>query len=243
VLAFISDSLPLVRSDFGDSGPLTLHIYSNENDFVGAWTGLHPSEDANRIRQQIINGLDHAPTYQNWWIYSPNFVKPGPPYRGMYHEYFHILQKAGMQREFFIPQGLPWWVAEGSAEYFGVQGPSDRGLVDGGAIRRQYLRDLRRITEPIGAFETQGGSSIASAGSSGNAYTVGFFASEYLVEKYGVDRWMRDYWEALRGSGPTVGQPLGRQQNSTEWSTAFQRVFGLSVAQFYAEFEEHRSTL
>lgn len=241
-LAFIAETLPLVRDDLGDCGPLTIHVYSNENDLAGAWAIQYPNENAERIRQQVANNLTQTARYRNWWIYSPNFRMPGPPLRGMHHEYFHILQKHHMQREFFIPQGLPWWVAEGSAEFFGSVAAGNRGAIDFESYRGRYLTRLRQISDPIGAFETEGGSSVAVAGSSGGAYMVGFFASEYLVGRFGQDKWMRDYWIALREPGAGVGQPLGRQQTN-EWATAFERVFGISTQQFYVDFETYRPSI
>lgn len=118
-LDFFAQALVTVREDLGECGPVTVHLYSNPDDLAGAWARQYPSESPDGIRRQIENRLSQTARFGNWWVYTPNLNVPGPPMRGVHHEYFHLMQKCHMRRDFSIPQGLPWWVAEGSAEYFG----------------------------------------------------------------------------------------------------------------------------
>jgi hypothetical protein len=67
-----------------------------------------------------------------------------------------------------------------------------------------------------------------STGGSGDAYTVGFVASDYLVEKYGRERLEDDFWVALA---------------TTDWRSAFLEVFGLTVDAFHSEFAACRAAL
>lgn len=71
---------------------------------------------------------------------------------------------------------------------------------------------------------------------------VGFFASEYLVERFGEEKWRREYWEALRSTTADRSELLGRQP-SREWATAFERVFGLTIKAFYEEFDSYRPSV
>ena len=120
----------------------------------------------------------------------------------------------------------PLWLQEGTARYveFGVAG--DYGYTDYGRRRATEVR-LSRSLENLQAYEAQGGATFR--GESGGAYVLGFLASEYLETFKGRQAVQRDFWTALR--------------TGADWRAAFMTVFGVSVDQFYADFEAYRQTL
>ena len=152
------------------------------------------------------------------WIYGPPYLeRPSAARRGIViHEYFHTMQRE-LSRS--MSQVAPFWLREGSArlvEYriAGREGLLDYAVARASEVRRSYsfgsLQDL----------ETR------SDASSSGGYTLGFLASEYLENLVGPDALRQGFWKSLSGGA--------------NWRQAFAATFGVSLEQFYADFEAYR---
>ena len=101
------------------------------------------------------------------------------------------------------------------------------------AVTPRELESFRRVAirrwdakPALEALEDSGGA--PSTGGTGDAYTVGAVAADYLVTRYGRERLQSELWLAIA---------------ETDWRSAFERVFGVSVDSFYSEFASYRQTL
>lgn len=88
------------------------------------------------------------------------------------------------------------------------------------------VRGARDLESPQ-SYENRGAAKFR--GGQGEAYTLGFLAAEYIEQVSGADVLKRDFWAAMR--------------SSSDWRTAFASTVGVSVDQFYADFQAYRTTL
>jgi hypothetical protein len=217
-LNLIADALTRGRDALGDSGPVSLVVQCDMENYIAGVNG--PAEE---VRRSLKEGLPAQVSRGAIWIYGPNFDSPlFDQRRIIYHEYFHAVQRfLSKSKSTQAGSGIPLWLIEGSARYF------ENAVVEGNldAFRKSQVR--RWAALPSLAELEQGGGA-KSKGGSGDAYTVGSVASDYLAAKYGQSRLQHDYWAALA---------------TTDWRSAFANVFGESVDDFYADFEAYRLTL
>jgi hypothetical protein len=231
---FLVETLEWAHVDLGDSGPLTVHVYSDEDHFVDAYTNEFAISTTEARAQLELGQFVFASPGGHVWVYLPNFEADPVPLRrvAIFHEYFHTLQhwlaelrfqSALTQERSFVPR----WLVEGSAEYFAVTAGARRGLVDQSEERTFRLELAKESAEPLVAFETAGQAGFLGGG--GEAYSVGWLACERLAAQYGPDKLARQFWVSL-----------ARLRN---WEAAFTEAFGVSPAAFYADFEAYRRTL
>ncbi|MGH9279601.1 MAG: hypothetical protein ACRD12_16060 [Acidimicrobiales bacterium] len=232
--AFIVETLGWAHVDLGDSGPLTIHVYSDEDHFVTAYTndfGISPQEARDRL---AAGEFAFATSGGHIWIYLPNFdIDPIEIRRlTLYHEYFHTVQdwlaeirfQSSDDRELsFVPR----WMVEGCAEYLAVHAAAARGLVDEGLHRQLIIRHANDGGEALKTVESAGQPSFL--GGSDGAYTVGYLGCERLAQTRGPEKAMHQFWVSYA--------------TLRHWDTAFAEAFGLTPAAFYAEFEAYRRTL
>ena len=217
-LVRISDAASEARQVLGESGPFTIHVNCDVNEYAAS-----TNTSVDEAQQAIDAGKVAHIRGRAMWIYGPKFQRESPSEQRqiVYHEYFHLVQgflSGGRSGRGVVP---PLWLMEGSARYFeNAMRPADLQSARRSQIRR--WADLPTLEQ----LEDAGGSK--ATGGSGDAYTVGFVASDYLVNTYGRERLQHDFWVALA---------------TTDWRSAFLEVFGLSVDAFYAEFEAYRATL
>jgi hypothetical protein len=218
VLTVIADALADARKTFGESGALTVRVYCDLEQYVA--DSRRPPDD---VRDELSAGLVAQVYRGDVWIYGPNY-QPLPPNerrRVVYHEYFHAVQRHLSQNRSSQRPPTPVWLVEGSARYFEYMvEPQDASTFHRVGVRRfaalPALPDLEQAGGGIGT------------GGSGEAYTVGAVASDYLVNTYGRDALQHDFWAAL---------------SHTDWRSAFTEVFGTTVDDFYSAFEAYRQTL
>lgn len=220
-LTTVEDALAIARDEFGDSGPLLVHIYSDVDTFVGA----HDPRAQQQARDDVEAGSVATASGGVIWIYGPHFAEQTVANRPLVvlHEYFHTVQS-------FLSSGrsgrVPLWLREGSARYFEYRGGANHTLTDFSRRRATEVR-VSRPLDPLENFETAGGPMFRGGG--GEAYTLGFLATEYLANAAGIDVVKHDFWAALKPG--------------TDWHTVFANSFGVSVDQFYADFAAYRATL
>jgi hypothetical protein len=237
LLATIADTVPMARSALGDSGPLTVHVYASADDYVSAIVaGANKTPDAVRA---YLEGGSHISEASPGaiWVWVPNFRRQSADSQriSIFHEYFHtVALKFSNNRALGPPtgtRGSPRWLFEGSARYFEfVSGEmfgykSLFGATDLASNIKVQIRQVKtRSYGPLASYE--GGGAPPSGGGSPQ-HELGALATDYLVRTYGMDKVKRDYWVAMGNS---------------DWRGAFATVFGVSVEQFYADFEAYRST-
>ena len=137
------------------------------------------------------------------------------------HEYFHLVHSQ-LTGDNLWP---PLWVYEGAAEW-----ATDVYLVS----RGEADWDERRAEVRSYAV---GGPPLAETvhGNTGNSpYQLGWLAVGRLNERAGSDDAWIEFW---RRTTPTTSGPHGRWTAALDWEDVFEDVFGISVADFYTEFD------
>jgi len=231
---FVVETLGWVHADLGDSGPLTIHVYSDEERFVTAYTGEFGISSADARRQMAAGETAFTSPGGHIWVYLTNFEdRPVLGRRiALFHEYAHTLQhwQAEVAFQSTVPAErsfIPRWLIEGCAEYLAVRTGVRRRLVDGAGARAVIVERAKASDEPLEAVETAGEASFL--GGTGNAYTLGWLACERLAAAKGEDAVAHGFWLAFA--------------KQREWHAAFADAFGLTPAAFYADFATFRTTL
>ena len=138
------------------------------------------------------------------------------------HEYFHIIQQDLLGRDLFADgSAIPSWIAEGSAVYASMLLAEMRypGLLS--ALRESARSEWSAVGQPLPrSFDNDVDGMEEHAGAL--AYSVGFLAVEWLVERTGP-RALMDYFR--QGGG----------------QSQFEAAFGMQWDEFHAAFEEHRA--
>jgi hypothetical protein len=233
-LRFTAETLSWAHADQGDSGPLTVHIYSDEEHFITAYTadfGISIAE----ARDQLAGGQTaFASPGGHIWIYLGNFEQAPEDLRreALFHEYNHTLQEWQAEVRFqsqdpaersFVPR----WMVEGCAEYLAVKAGARRGFVDEKLERNFVLQRAAGAEEPLSTLETAGQAGFI--GGSGAAYTIGWLGCERLATTRSEDAVAHGFWLSMA--------------KLRDWQKAFAETFGVAPAAFYRDFEAYRATL
>ncbi len=217
-LVRIAKSASEARQAFGDAGALGVRLYCDIEEFATA--SNKPPEE---VQQDVTRGQVAYHSRGDIWLYGPLFERRSSVEQRhtIYHEYFHALQRSLSRTRTSRPDTQALWLIEGSAEFFE------------NAVTLRELENFRRVEirrwdgkPALEALEASGGA--RSTGGTGDAYTVGAVAADYLVTKYGRERLQSELWLAIA---------------ETDWRSAFERVFGISVDTFYSDFASYRQTL
>jgi hypothetical protein len=231
---FVVETLGWVHADLGDSGPLTVHVYSDEEHFVTAYTNDFGISAADARRQLAAGETAFASPGGHIWIYLTNFDR-GPEINrrmALFHEYAHSVQmwQADIRFQSRVPDErsfVPRWMVEGCAEYLAVKAAGRRQLIDDGRQRAVVVGRAKTSTEPLEAAETGGEASFL--GGQSESYTLGWLGCERLALAKGEDAVAHAFWLSFA--------------KRREWQAAFTDAFGLTPAAFYADFATFRTTL
>lgn len=234
VRRFTVETLGWAHVDLGDSGPLTVHVYSDENHFVAAYTaefGIAPAD----ARRQLAEGQTvFASPGGHIWIYLTNYEQAPEGLRrhALFHEYAHTAQdwQAEIRFQSEAPDErsfVPRWLVEGCAEYVAVQAGARRGFVDQGEERALAVARARRSDAPLEAIER--GGQAGFLGGEGEAYTLGWLGCERLALRSGPDAVMHRFWLAMA--------------ERRDWRQAFADAFGQTPDAFYDDFRTFRATM
>ena len=231
---FIVETLEWAHADLGDSGPLTIHVYSDMNHFVAAYTNDF-GISADEARTQLLGGQTIFESFGGHiWIYLPNYEDAPEQERrlGLFHEYVHTVQDWEAEVNFQSKQPaersfVPRWMVEGCAEYLAVQAGAKRSFAEPDDERAYVVAAAKATAAPLRTFETGGQAEFL--GGSGDAYTVGWLGCERLSQVRGADAVLHGFWLAMA--------------RDRDWARAFTDSFGMAPADFYAAFERYRATL
>jgi hypothetical protein len=232
--AFVVESLAWAHADMGDSGPLTVHVYSDEQHFLSAYTNEFAISLA-VARQRLADGQTvFASPGGHVWIYLGNFEQAPTELQrfALFHEYFHTVQSWLAELRFqsvrreersFVPR----WLLEGCAEYMAARTAAARGIIDQDRTRQAVVELAKEVPDPLQTFEIAG--EAAFLGGNEASYTVGFLACERLANRYGPDAVTHRFWKSLA--------------TLRDWEKAFVETMGVTPAAFYADFDAYRRTL
>lgn len=143
------------------------------------------------------------------------------------HEYIHVLQfdLAGPQPDCCQSDQVstigPAWLVEGTAEYLNFLFFGDQGVLDFRRFMQGQQDFAKSISASLRELETQQG--LRSEAGRGALAVVAVDFAVSLAEL----RALVDFWQAIGGGA--------------SWQTAFNSSFGLSIDEFYQEFETFRS--
>jgi hypothetical protein len=136
------------------------------------------------------------------------------------HEFFHIYQLNASGCGSCIPQ----WFMEGPAQYMGLNTARALQYADWSALRQRMLDRYRgnsyNMTLPLKEVTANDGKK--------DPYAIGFAATEFLVAKIGVERFVNIYVEL--GKGKTL-------------DGAFRAQAGIGLDEFFAAFENARGVM
>lgn len=136
------------------------------------------------------------------------------------HEYFHNVQRTiGCQVGWDSPGQDAVWLGEGSAEFYAYWVLSESGLTP-------LYETLEQLKLPLRANESLRISEMESSSIQGFSYALSAVAVDFLVSKSTITSYVT-YCE-LRSSG-------------VQWKSAFETAFGLTLSEFYEQFELYRA--
>ncbi len=233
-LRFTIETLAWAHTDLGDSGPLTVHVYSDAERFITAYTAEFAIsiEDA---RLELAGGQTaFATSGGHIWMYLGNYERVPEDVRRetLFHEYFHTVQTWQAEVRFQSEEPaersfVPRWIVEGCAEYLAIKTGGRRGFSDAKLERAYVLGEAAQTQEPLSAFETRGQAGFIGGGS--EAYTVGWLGCERLDTSFGEEAVAHRFWLSMA--------------KQRDWQKAFSEAFGITPAAFYKDFEAWRATL
>ena len=219
----------LYRSVLGRELPaFTVWASTNNDELIAAYAANVPTSPENARALWSGGQVGHATLRQVWlgpaWFASgpdPNQLKIAA------HEAFHLLQYEVVGQRAMSVSGLdevppagPWWLLEGSAEYFAYLAViSDRATtID--SVRGRWRASARSSGATLVALSTLRGQRETPG-----AYDIYALATELLLR----DRDPKlafGYFEAIA--------------RGVEWHEAFASTFGRTFDAFVAEFETYR---
>lgn len=213
------------------SGPFVAVLANDKTFAEKAYNDNGFSRDA----KSLADYFDKAPasggppnTYNNTMIKNNNLLvndkigimqMPG-------HETFHFIQKS-IAGKSATPDGLgiaPQWFWEGPAVFVGLQAANHLSLANYATEGRTFAVK-RSISGPVKSLKL---SEVTKNDASSDPYGIGAIATEFLVANVGMEKFMDVY--------NNLGKGLS-------FPDSFKAATGVELTDFYAMFEEVRSSL
>jgi hypothetical protein len=210
--------------------PFTVWAHVDTEAMIRTYAETKPTtlEDARRLWEG--GQVGHAVRRKIWlgpsWFTGAD---AGRRFKIAAHEAFHLLQyEVTSDAQWFggvddVRAAGPWWLLEGTPEYFAYLAVIEGGVLRLGDVRAQWEQAARSTTTPLPSLETFRGQQETPG-----AYDIYALAVERLVKNRDPKSVMT-YFEAV-GAGAA-------------WPTAFSAAFGRTVDSFYEEFEAYRHGL
>ena len=156
------------------------------------------------------------------------------------HEYFHILQRhfAGRTRS-------PAWMTEGTATYAGGLYRLAAWNITGEQLRNARWRHSRPVTESLNDLVLI----RVFYGVEAPAYSLAAIGVEWLEGRLALAGDEAEFaplevgWPDSFTETAAYIEYYRRLASAQDWESAFERVFGISVDDFYAAFEAYREAL
>ncbi len=164
-----------------------------------------------------------------YWAHPSWQAGAGETQKIIAHELFHVferqLDKLGARDEVTpsnqVRASGPVWLDEGAAEMIGYHVSSDRGLTSYPSVLATQINRSKQVSQSLSATQTYDDFNIPYS------YSFAHVAADHLVglAPGGLSA-LTAYYNALG--------------NGTDWASAFQSAFGLSVDAYYANFAAYR---
>jgi hypothetical protein len=145
------------------------------------------------------------------------------------HEYYHLVQyqlsgSTSLSSRMTNSAALiePFWLVEGSAEYFAYRVVGEAGALSFDDTRADLVKNVRREPLPLSSLETKTPDQYLVM----DPYSMGFLAAQYLVEDFGGQTALSNYWQL--------------SLSSSKWQEAFHQAFKVTTTEFYQKFEQYR---
>jgi hypothetical protein len=210
--------------------PFGVWAYADLEAMIRAYAESRPTsaDDARRLWEG--GQVGHALTRKVWlgppWFSNP----PVSALKIAAHEAFHLLQyelvgerPLSVSSLDVIPPAGPWWLAEGTAEYFAYLAVAEDGAVRFADVRAQWVQSTKASSATLRALATLRGQRENPA-----PYQIYALATELLLR--GRDpKLVFMYYEAIARGVP--------------WPDAFATTFGRTFDAFVDEFEAFRRGL
>ena len=163
-------------------------------------------------------------------IAKPKLTKEDVSMTGWMLEAYEMLLKGEQDEPRWLSEGLAVYLSEYYVPRLRLEGKldraSDRGAVDPNSLpslwgfmmdKWREIQEFRK-EDPALTLENSGDSTFARA-----PYMFGAWAIQYLKHEKGMDVFLNEFYPAIRDLG---------------WEAAFSQVFGLTIDQFYREFDQ-----
>lgn len=138
------------------------------------------------------------------------------------HEYFHVFQNLMTDSN---PTIVPLWFTEGSAESFGYMVASQIGVTDQAEF---YSLGFLKLTQSPVAGSLR---DLGTGGAMGaDEYPLAYMAVQYLLGSKGM-------------SVESLAKVYQEIEGGSSFDAAFAAVFGMSLDQFYADFDSWRLSM
>ena len=210
----------------------TLNVFLNQNDVREFLQNVLPESDyKSESTGWMMSELDY-----NGYIYSNDHrlgarlvvLLESSRYSGS-GQYALVKSGAEMLRRTVAPVWWgndPTWLRHGSAELHISLSLSEAGLVSdesARSLRRQFVNNATRNHTHLDNLETQRDFEYWY---DDGVHAHAFLAAELLASRTGPDALLRFFENVQMG---------------TSWKTIFEKVFGMSVDEFYRHFDTHRN--
>ena len=232
LVSTIAGTIAIAQRELGNAGSLVIQVRSNGEDYIQATAGpFGRSVDEGRQYLTVPTHVMEA-TLGSMWIFAPRMSELSPDRQRtiLIHEYFHNMQ-------FFLSRGR----ALGPAHHAGSSKDSARyaeltvgetlgytsvlGVGDLESNMSTVIRHVKAgVPGTLSSYEDPGRDETYST----VWHDLGFLAADYLVRMHGVDKVSRGFWSELVRS---------------DWRSAFAVTFGVTVDQFYADFQRYLDRL
>ena len=211
--------------------PFGVWAYADLEAMIRAYAESRPTsvDDARRLWEG--GQVAHALTRKVWL--GPAWFSNRPPVSALKiaaHEAFHLLQYelvgerplsvSGLDE---IPPAGPWWLAEGTAEYFAYLAVAEDGAARFADVRAQWVQSTKASSATLRALATLRGQRENPA-----AYDIYALATELLLGSRDP-KLVFTYYEAIA--------------RGVSWPDAFAATFGRTFDAFVDEFEAFRRGL
>jgi hypothetical protein len=219
----------LYRSALGRELPaFTVWAHTSLDELIAAYAANVPTSPENARALWSGGQVGHA-TLRQVWLGPPWFAS-GPESNQLKiaaHEAFHLLQyevvgqrAMGVSNLDEVPRAGPWWLLEGSAEYFAYLAVAADGATSIASVRARWL----------GSARAAGATLVGLATLRGQRETAG----AYDIYALAIELLLRDRDPKLTF---TYLEAIAR---GVEWHEAFASTFGRTFDTFVTEFESYR---
>jgi hypothetical protein len=220
----VERGVELAKKNFGDVLQVTIHAYGDFNALCDAYSQFENRAGCSHLDEDMGMASGNGGIYINisseGWQRNPDPLKM----KTVLHEYVHIVQfyrSGGAQH--FKPDTGPEWLVEGSAEFLSLRAIDNEHLIDFNLQRNRKIEQAKLVRTPLGITATGANAKDAEIY---RLYALGFLATEFLAANHGGEGNILKFYSTI--------------SSFNAWPNAFKQTFGISIDEFYTQFEDYR---